>query len=147
MSRLHLLPVSSRALATSAPYRAPLSSLARPVAEKISAGWKGTSMTGGTTKNFIGGQFVESRADTWLEVLDPVCSVQRLRNQYSSEHVTQSTQTLLSRVPQTTAGEFEQAVDAAAHAFNSWSKTSVLTRQRFVLEWARSLSCLQTKLI
>lgn len=73
-------------------------------------------MTGGTTKNFIGGQFVESRADTWLEVLDP------------------STQTLLSRVPQTTAEEFEQAVDAAAHAFNSWSKTSVLTRQRFVLE-------------
>lgn len=29
-------------------------------------------MTGGSTKNFIGGQFVESKADKWLEVHDPV---------------------------------------------------------------------------
>lgn len=30
-------------------------------------------MTGGTTKNFIGGQFVESKTDEWFDVHDPVC--------------------------------------------------------------------------
>ncbi|KAJ3560469.1 hypothetical protein NP233_g10821 [Leucocoprinus birnbaumii] len=114
--RLRHLPVSTRSFATSTRSNAGLSALARPVAEKISAEWKGTSMTGGTTKNFIGGQFVESKADKWLEVHDP------------------STQAVLSKVPQTTSAEFEQAVDAASHAFKSWSKTSILTRQRFVLE-------------
>jgi malonate-semialdehyde dehydrogenase (acetylating)/methylmalonate-semialdehyde dehydrogenase len=43
-----------------------------PFAEKISAEWKGTSATGGTTKNFIGGEFVESKASQWFDVLDPV---------------------------------------------------------------------------
>ncbi|KAF5356173.1 hypothetical protein D9756_004093 [Leucocoprinus leucothites] len=114
--RLRQISASSRSFTTSARSNTSLSALARPVAEKISAEWKGTSMTGGTTKNFIGGQFVESKADKWLEVHDP------------------STQTVLSSVPQTTSEEFDQAVDAASHAFKSWSKTSVLTRQRFVLE-------------
>ena len=41
-------------------------------AEKISQEWAGTSATGGSTKNFIGGEFVESKADKWIEVLDPV---------------------------------------------------------------------------
>ncbi|XP_006454650.1 hypothetical protein AGABI2DRAFT_189895, partial [Agaricus bisporus var. bisporus H97] len=106
----------ARPFSTSARASAGLSPLARPVATEISAKWKGTSMTGGTTKNFIGGQFAESKTDKWLEAVDP------------------STQTLLSKVPQTTSQEFEQAVDAASHAFKSWSRTSVLTRQRFVLE-------------
>ena len=47
----------------------------------------------------------------------------------------QSTQTLLTRVPQTTESEFKDAVDAASHAYKSWSRTSVVTRQRFVLEY------------
>ncbi|EKM83560.1 hypothetical protein AGABI1DRAFT_110209, partial [Agaricus bisporus var. burnettii JB137-S8] len=106
----------ARPFSTSARASAGLSPLARPVATELSAKWKGTSMTGGTTKNFIGGQFAESKTDKWLEAVDP------------------STQTLLSKVPQTTSQEFEQAVDAASHAFKSWSRTSVLTRQRFVLE-------------
>ncbi|KAF9455076.1 methylmalonate-semialdehyde dehydrogenase [Macrolepiota fuliginosa MF-IS2] len=114
--RLRHLSTSTRSFATSACANAGLNALARPVAEKISSEWKGTSMIGGNTKNFIGGQFVESKADKWLEVHDP------------------STQTVLSRVPQTTSSEFEQAADAAGHAFKSWSRTSVLTRQRFVLE-------------
>jgi len=116
LTQLLNIPASSRSFATSARASAGLSALARPVAEKITAEWKGTNMTGGTTKNFIGGQFVESTADKWLEVHDP------------------STQTLLSKVPQTTSQEFEQAVDAASRAFKTWSKTSVLTRQRFVIE-------------
>ncbi|KAJ7786156.1 methylmalonate-semialdehyde dehydrogenase [Mycena metata] len=92
-----------------------LSALARASAERLSE-WRGTSVSGGTTKNFIGGEFVESKTADWIDVLDP------------------STQTLLSRVPQTTATEFEQAVDAASQAFKSWSRTSVLGRQRFALE-------------
>lgn len=51
---------------------ATLSALAHPIAEKLSADWKGTSMTGGKTKNFIGGEFVESKTDKWLDVNDPV---------------------------------------------------------------------------
>ncbi|TEB38997.1 methylmalonate-semialdehyde dehydrogenase [Coprinellus micaceus] len=93
-----------------------LSAAALPRAQRLSADWKGTSATGRNTKNFIGGQFVESKSAGWIDVHDP------------------STQTVLTRVPQTTDREFEQAVDAASHAFKLWSKTSVLTRQKFVME-------------
>ncbi|TFK77243.1 methylmalonate-semialdehyde dehydrogenase [Pluteus cervinus] len=115
MSVARLRAVGARRISTSASRNA-LGSAARPLAEKISSEWRGTSMTGGTTKNFIGGEFVESKATEWIDVVDP------------------STQTLLSKVPQTTSSEFDQAVDAASQAFKTWSKTSVLTRQRFVLE-------------
>jgi malonate-semialdehyde dehydrogenase (acetylating)/methylmalonate-semialdehyde dehydrogenase len=59
---------------------------------------------------------VESKAEKWIEIHDP------------------STQAVLSRVPETTSAEFEQAVDAASQAFKSWSRTSVITRQRFTIE-------------
>lgn len=68
MSVLSRLPsLGSRSFAT-------LSAVALPKAEKISAEWKGTSVTGGTTKNFIGGEFVESKTSEWVDVLDPVCT-------------------------------------------------------------------------
>ncbi|KAG8773089.1 hypothetical protein FRC12_002724 [Ceratobasidium sp. 428] len=93
-----------------------LSAPARQAAEQLSKDWKGTSATGGNTKLYIGGEFVESKTSQWLDVLDP------------------STQTLLTRVPETTSSEFEAAVDAASQAFKTWSKTSILTRQRVVME-------------
>ncbi|KAF5356174.1 hypothetical protein D9756_004092 [Leucocoprinus leucothites] len=93
-----------------------LNAIARPIAEKLSADWKGTSMMGGKTKNFINGEFVESKTDKWLDVNDP------------------STQTLLSQVPQSTNEEFEQAVEAASRAFKTWSRSSIITRQRFVMQ-------------
>ncbi|CAE6443713.1 unnamed protein product [Rhizoctonia solani] len=93
-----------------------LSAPARKAAEELSRNWKGTSATGGKTKLYIGGEFVESKADKWIEVHDP------------------STQTVLTRVPETTAEEFNAAVDAAAQAFKTWRKTSILTRQRAVME-------------
>ncbi|KAF8445799.1 methylmalonate-semialdehyde dehydrogenase [Boletus edulis BED1] len=93
-----------------------LSQTARPWAEKLSAEWKGTHATGGNTKNYIGGEFVESKATVWHDVVDP------------------STQTLLSRVPETTTTEFEQAVDAASKAYKTWSRQSILYRQRFAIE-------------
>ncbi|TFY59100.1 hypothetical protein EVJ58_g5999 [Rhodofomes roseus] len=88
----------------------------RSYATSISADWKGTSATGEKTKNFIGGAFVESSAESWIDVVDP------------------ATQTLLTRVPETTSSEFDQAVAAASEAYKTWSRSSVLTRQRFVLE-------------
>lgn len=57
----------SRALGT-------LSAAAKAKAEQISQEWKGTSATGGNTKNFVGGEFVESKADKWIDVVDPVSS-------------------------------------------------------------------------
>lgn len=47
----------------------------------------------------------------------------------------QATQTLLTRVPETTPTEFEQAVDAASQAYHTWSRQSVLSRQRFAIEF------------
>jgi malonate-semialdehyde dehydrogenase (acetylating)/methylmalonate-semialdehyde dehydrogenase len=43
-------------------------------AEEVSTKWKGTTANGGKTKNYIGGEFVDSSADKWLEVRDPVSS-------------------------------------------------------------------------
>lgn len=57
--------------------KAPLSGLndaVRAKAEELSV-WQGTSATGGKTKNFIGGSFVDSHAETWIDVVDPVCLV------------------------------------------------------------------------
>ncbi|KAG8785384.1 hypothetical protein FRC19_009911 [Serendipita sp. 401] len=85
------------------------------------APWQGTSYTGKNVTNYIAGEFKESKADKWIEVRDP------------------STQTLLSRVPETTEEEFNQAIDAASDAFKTWSRTSVLTRQRFALELQRQI--------
>ncbi|KZT05987.1 methylmalonate-semialdehyde dehydrogenase [Laetiporus sulphureus 93-53] len=99
--------------------RPPLSALsatARAKAEQISSQWKGTSATGENTKNFIGGEFVESQTQSWIDAVDP------------------ATQTLLTRVPETTSAEFEQAVAAASEAYKTWSRSSVLTRQRFVMD-------------
>lgn len=53
---------------------------------------------------------------------------------YANVVVHQSTQTVLTRVPETTSAEFEQAVDAASQAYKTWSRTSVITRQRFAIE-------------
>ncbi|TFK83657.1 methylmalonate-semialdehyde dehydrogenase [Polyporus arcularius HHB13444] len=112
-----------RAMATAAPRPAlsGLSAAAKSKAEKISQDWKGTSATGANTKNFIGGEFVESKTDKWIDVVDP------------------ASQTLLTRVPETTPAEFEQAVDAASQAYKTWSRTSVLTRQRFVMDLQHQL--------
>lgn len=63
----------ARGFATSSSLGA-LSAAARQQAERISSDWQGTSATGGTTKNFIGGEFVESKASEWIDVLDPVRS-------------------------------------------------------------------------
>ncbi|WWC91814.1 methylmalonate-semialdehyde dehydrogenase (acylating) [Kwoniella dendrophila CBS 6074] len=93
-----------------------LSALAAEAAKEVTDKWKGTSALGGNTKNYIGGEFRESKTDKWLNVHDP------------------STQTLLTKVPETTSSEFSDAVDAASQAFKTWSKTSVMKRQRVMFD-------------
>ncbi|WVW86253.1 methylmalonate-semialdehyde dehydrogenase (acylating) [Kwoniella bestiolae CBS 10118] len=107
---------ASPALASSPSSKTGLSALAAEAAKDVSEKWRGTSAVGGNTKNYIGGEFRESKAEKWLEVHDP------------------STQTLLTKVPETTASEFTDAVEAASQAFKTWGKTSVMRRQRVMFE-------------
>jgi len=70
-----------------------------------------------TTKLFIGGQFVESKTDTFIDVHNP------------------ATNEVVSRVPCATADEMKQAADAATQAFKSWSQSSVMTRQQLMFKF------------
>jgi len=49
-----------------------LNSVVREKAEQLSRDWKGTNASGENTKNFIGGEFVQSKATQWIDVVDPV---------------------------------------------------------------------------
>ena len=75
MQRLpNIVPTHVRGLAT-AVSRSPLSGLnavARTKAEQITAEWKGTNASGETVKNYIGGKFVDSKSEQWIDLLDPV---------------------------------------------------------------------------
>ena len=53
-----------------------LSPLALKAAEDVSSKWRGTTANGGNTKIYIGGEFLDSKTDKWLEVRDPVSSGQ-----------------------------------------------------------------------
>ena len=73
LPRLRVL--HTRSYAVTANVRPPLSGLSqasRTRAEKLSAEGKGTSATGDNPQNFIGGAFVESKANDWIDVVDPV---------------------------------------------------------------------------
>lgn len=77
-SRALVQPVRSLATAATASevrVKNPLIELkpaVRERAEQLSSNWKGTNASGGATKNYIGGEFVESKAEKWLDVVDPV---------------------------------------------------------------------------
>lgn len=96
--------------------QAQLSQIALSRAKDVESKWQGTSMLGGTTKNYIDGKFVESSTSSWLDVNDP------------------STQALLSKVPLTTASEFDAAVANAQAAFPEWRETSLLGRQQVMFK-------------
>lgn len=69
-----------------------------------------------TTKLFIDGQFVDSKATQYVDLHDP------------------ATNELVTKVPLSTKEEMEAAVESSKKAFESWSKTSVLTRQQLMLK-------------
>uniref|UniRef100_T1IIJ5 Probable methylmalonate-semialdehyde/malonate-semialdehyde dehydrogenase [acylating], mitochondrial n=1 Tax=Strigamia maritima TaxID=126957 RepID=T1IIJ5_STRMM len=70
-----------------------------------------------TTKLFINGKFIDSVAKDWIDVLNP------------------ATNEIVTRVPKATSGEMEAAVSAAKSAFQSWSRTSVLSRQQIMFKY------------
>ncbi|EST09840.1 Aldehyde dehydrogenase [Kalmanozyma brasiliensis GHG001] len=104
------------AAASAGEAQAQLSQIALSRAKDVESKWQGTSMLGGTTKNFVDGKFVDSSASSWLDVNDP------------------STQALLSKVPLTTQSEFDAAVANAEAAFPAWRETSLLTRQQVMFK-------------
>ncbi|KAJ3047593.1 Methylmalonate-semialdehyde dehydrogenase [acylating] mitochondrial [Rhizophlyctis rosea] len=68
-----------------------------------------------TTKLYINGEFIESQTDKWIELHNP------------------ATQQLVTLVPQPTHAELKHASRCAEEAFKTWRKTSILTRQRVML--------------
>ncbi|KAF9976522.1 Methylmalonate-semialdehyde dehydrogenase [acylating] mitochondrial [Actinomortierella ambigua] len=68
------------------------------------------------TKLYINGQFIDSKTDKWIELRNP------------------ATQELVTLVPEATPEELKYAADSAAEAFKSWRKTSILSRQRKMLD-------------
>ena len=92
------------------------STLAQQQAAAADGKWAGTSTSGSDTKLYIDGKFVSSTTDRWINVHDP------------------STQTVLTKVPQSTPEEMRRIADSAHEAFLSWRESSVLTRQRVLIE-------------
>ena len=87
----------------------------------VSSGVRALSYAGGkippTTQNIINGQWVESTTDRWIDVLNP------------------ATNQLVTRVPQSTQAEMEQAVESCKAAYSTWSKTTPLARQQVMFKY------------
>lgn len=65
--------IVARQLHTSTPRALPsLTSTAAERAKDVESKWQGTSTSGGTTKNFVGGQWLDSKTQNWLDVHEPV---------------------------------------------------------------------------
>ncbi|QJR10821.1 Methylmalonate-semialdehyde dehydrogenase [acylating] [Usitatibacter rugosus] len=74
------------------------------------------SSTAPTVKLLINGQFVESKAKAWRDVVNP------------------ATQEVLARVPMCDAAEVDLAVKNAAEAFKTWKNTPIGARARIMLK-------------
>ncbi|KAI0019437.1 Aldehyde/histidinol dehydrogenase [Xylariomycetidae sp. FL0641] len=70
-----------------------------------------------STKNFINNSFTDSSASNWIDVRDP-----------ATNHV-------VTKVPESTDAELQQAVKAAQEAFPAWRATSVLHRQQIMFKF------------
>src|SRR5215470_15063271 len=68
------------------------------------------SMKYGRVRNYYGGEFVESTATEWLDVVSPLDGA------------------LLSQVPMSTEAELDAAVALAKSAFLGWSRTTIKER-------------------
>eukprot|EP00249_Psilotum_nudum_P002180 c15076_g1_i1 orf=377-2068(-) len=68
-------------------------------------------------KLLIGGEFVDSQAKEWVDVVNP------------------ANQDVVSKLPLTTREEFEAAVRAAKQAYPKWRDTPVTTRQRIMFKF------------
>ena len=69
-------------------------------------------------KMYINGQFVESKSGKWINVLNP------------------STEEVISRQPEGTVEEVDEALDAAAAAQKAWAKTPAIERAKYLNKMA-----------
>ncbi|KAJ1666046.1 hypothetical protein IW140_005856 [Coemansia sp. RSA 1813] len=76
----------------------------------------GTKAAAAQTKLFMNGQFIDSQTTEWIDVRNP------------------ATQALVTQVPKTTSKELDEAAHNAQLAFRDWRRTSVITRQRKMLD-------------
>jgi malonate-semialdehyde dehydrogenase (acetylating)/methylmalonate-semialdehyde dehydrogenase len=74
-----------------------------------------------TCKNFINGEFKESKATKWFNIYNP------------------ATQEIVNKVPQTTNEEFNEAVASAEEAFKTWRDVPILVRQRYMFDYLMKL--------
>ncbi|CAN9096452.1 Methylmalonate-semialdehyde dehydrogenase [acylating] [Alternaria alternata] len=70
------------------------------------------------TPNFLNNAFVPSTASEWIQLHDP------------------ATNRPVTRVPESTDEELQQAVDSAEHAFPAWKATSLLKKQQIMFRLA-----------
>ncbi|KAI0463159.1 hypothetical protein LJB42_003178 [Komagataella kurtzmanii] len=68
------------------------------------------------TFSFINNAFVESKSTEWFDVHDP------------------TTNFVVSKVPQSTEEELEEAIESSHIAFQSWKKVSIIKRQQFAFK-------------
>lgn len=81
---------------------------------------------------FINGELLQSKTDKWIDLKNPVRRLlYALCNKINDKF--QATQEILCRVPECTPKELAFAAKSASDAFQSWRKSSVLTRQRVML--------------
>lgn len=69
------------------------------------------------TQNFLDNKFVDSKANSWIDLHDP------------------ATNNLVTRVPQSTDVELNEAVASAKKAFPAWKATSLLHRQQIMFKF------------
>jgi malonate-semialdehyde dehydrogenase (acetylating)/methylmalonate-semialdehyde dehydrogenase len=72
-------------------------------------------------KNFINGEFVESKASTYYKIINP-----------ASGHV-------IAEVPETPKSEFDHAIEVAKESYKSWRNVPLLSRQRYMFDFLRLL--------
>lgn len=70
------------------------------------------------TYNFIDNEFRSSKTNRWIDLHDP------------------ATQTVVTRVPESTEEEMRRAVDSAEKAFKTWKNSSLLSRQQIMFRLA-----------
>jgi malonate-semialdehyde dehydrogenase (acetylating)/methylmalonate-semialdehyde dehydrogenase len=69
------------------------------------------------TQNYLDGKYVDSSSSKWIDVPNP------------------ATNEVVTKVPQNTQAEMEQAVESAKAAFKGWSQTSPLRRQEVMFKY------------
>ncbi|CCT72019.1 probable methylmalonate-semialdehyde dehydrogenase (acylating) [Fusarium fujikuroi] len=68
------------------------------------------------TQNFIDNKLVSSKTSSWIEVHDP------------------ATNNVITRVPESTNDELQEAVKSAKAAFPGWKRTSIIKRQQIMFK-------------